>query len=372
MHPRCSIAAVVLVIAALTFLSDRLFSGLTEATEKSQFELMQAVFDTALHDAENRALARAEMIAALPVTRQAIATGDRQRLLDEFGAMFEIQKERYGVDQVQFHVPPATSLLRLHDPASFGDDLTRFRPIVVAVNRDHTAQKGLAIARAGPAIFGVAPISDPQGKHAGSVEFGLDFGDMLVALKSAYGLEFTLFIEEKPLREFAAGVDPALLSDQNRVGRFVRFHTTNDALMKDLALDSDISVVNEPLRYTRDSQGVPYGVLLIPLRNGSGQSLGVVAAARDFSGSRAAAGRSLVWQICLAIFAVVILAGAIIVVIRGLLLRPLEIVVGRFVTLTSGAASAPIEGVDRFVAELRPLVDLHDRIASRRAREGGK
>ena len=370
--PAVLVAAVVLVIAALTFLSDRLFSGLTEATEKSQFELMQAVFDTALHDAENRALARAEMIAALPVTRQAIATGDRQRLLDEFGAMFEIQKERYGVDQVQFHVPPATSLLRLHDPASFGDDLTRFRPIVVAVNRDHTAQKGLAIARAGPAIFGVAPISDPQGKHAGSVEFGLDFGDMLVALKSAYGLEFTLFIEEKPLREFAAGVDPALLSDQNRVGRFVRFHTTNDALMKDLALDSDISVVNEPLRYTRDSQGVPYGVLLVPLRNGSGQSLGVVAAARDFSGSRAAAGRSLVWQICLAIFAIVILAGAIIVVIRGLLLRPLEIVVGRFVTLTSGAASAPIEGADRFVAELRPLVDLHDRIVSRRAREGGK
>ena len=58
--------------------------------------------------------------------------------------------------------------------------------------------------------------------------------------------------------------------------------------------------------------------------------------------------------------------------IRGLLLRPLEIVVGRFVTLTSGAPSAPIEGADRFVAELRPLVDLHDRIASRRAREGGK
>jgi methyl-accepting chemotaxis protein len=110
----------------------------------------------------------------------------------------------------------------------------------------------------------------------------------------------------------------------------------------------------------------------VPLRNGSGQSIGVVAVARDFSGSRAAAGRSLVWQICLAVFAVVILAGAIIVVIRGMLLRPLEIVVGRFVTLTSGAAGTPIEGADRFVAELQPLVDLHDRIARRRTQERGK
>jgi hypothetical protein len=55
-----------------------------------------------------------------------------------------------------------------------------------------------------------------------------------------------------------------------------------------------------------------------------------------------------------------------------MLLRPLEIVVGRFVTLTSGTPSAQIEGADRFAAELRPLVDLHDRIASRRAREGSK
>jgi methyl-accepting chemotaxis protein len=370
--PAVLIAAVVLVVAALTFLSDRLFSGLIASAEQGQFDLMQAIFDTALRDAESKALARAELVASLPVTREAMATRDRQRLLDQFAAMFEVQKERYGVDQVQFHIPPATSLLRLHDPSTFGDDLSRFRPIVVAVNRDHTSQKGLAIARAGPAIFGVAPIADMQGNPTGSVEFGLDFGEMLVALKTAYGLEFSLFIEEKPLRDFAAGVDPALLSDQNRVGRFVRFHTTNGALMKDLALDADISVVSEPVRYARDSQGVPYGVLLIPLSNASGQSLGVVAVARDFSNSRAAAGRSLVWQICLAIFAIVLLAGAIIVVLRGLLLRPLEIVVERFVKLSSGGTSAPIEDAERFAAELQPLVELHDRIAKRRARERGK
>ncbi|WP_442581589.1 cache domain-containing protein [Mesorhizobium sp. ASY16-5R] len=364
--PAALIATVIVVVAALTLLSARLFSGLTDAVEKSQFELMQAIFDTALRDAENKALARAELLAALPVTRQAVAASDRQALLDNFAAMFAGQKERHSVDQVQFHVPPATSLLRLQDPTLFGDDLTRFRPMVVAVNRDHVSAKGLAIARSGPAIFGVAPIADMQGNHAGSVEFGLDFGAVLVAMKSAYGLEFSLFVEEKSLRDFATAIDPAVFSEQNRVGRFVRMETTNGALMGDLAGDADISTLNEPATYARDSQGVPYGVLLVPLRDGAGQSLGVVAAARDFSGSRAAAGRSLAWQACLAVFAIVILAGAIIVVVRGLLLRPLEVVVNRFVGLSSGGASVPIEGAERFPAELQPLVQLHDRVAAKR------
>ena len=369
--PAALIVAVALVIGGLTLLSAQLFSGLTQSVEKSQFELMQSIFDTAMRDAANKALARAELLAALPVTREAVAAKDRDRLLAEYAPMFAIQKERHGVDQVQFHIPPATSLLRLHDPKSFGDDLTRFRPMVVAVNRDHVTAKGLAIARSGPAIFGVSPVNDPQGNHAGSVEFGLDFGPLLVAMKSSYGLEFSLFIEEGPLREFAQGVDKAKLSDQNRVGRFIRFESTNEALMKDLAGDADISAVAEPATYTRDSQGVPYGVLLIPLRDGAGQSLGVVAVARDFSGSRAASGRSLVWQLCLAAFAIVLLAGVIIVVIRGFLLRPLNVVVDRFVAMSGGAASQPIEGADRFPAELRPLVDLHDRLAARRNREHG-
>jgi methyl-accepting chemotaxis protein len=192
---------------------------------------------------------------------------------------------------------------------------------------------------------------------------------MMVALKSAYGLEFSLFVEEKPLREFATGIDPAVFSEQNRLGRFIRLETTNGALMRDLAGDADIAALNEPVTYARDSQGVPYGVLLVPLRNASGESLGVVAAARDFSGSRAAAGRSLIWQLCLAAFAIVILAGAIIVVVRGFLLRPLGIVVGRFVAMSSGGQAAPIDGADRFPEELQPLVELHGRLAARRLKE---
>ena len=364
--PAALIAAVVIVVAGVTFISDRLFSGLTASVERSQFQLMQSILDTTLRNAADEALARADIVASLPVTKQAVAAKDRERLLAEFAEMFTAQKERRGIDQAQFHVPPAQSLLRLHDPSAFGDDLTRFRPIVVAVNREKAARKGLAIARGGPAIFGVAPVQDAQGNHVGSFEFGLDFGRLIDGLKAAYGLDFTVFVEEKPLREFAQGLNPAVLSEQNRVGRFIRFHTTNGALMKELVGDADISTVNEPVRYTRDTQGLPYGVLLVPLRDGAGDSLGVIAVARDFSGSRAAAGRSLVWQICLGIFAIVILSGAVIVVLRGFLLRPLDVIDRRFAAIAAGERTTALEETDKFCPEIRRLAEHQERIRTQR------
>jgi methyl-accepting chemotaxis protein len=363
--PAALIAAVVIVIAGFTFLSARLFSGLTTSVELAQFQLMQSIIDTALRNAGDEALARADIIASLPLTKQAVAAKDREKLLAEYDDMFAIQRDRRGVDQSQFHVPPAQSLLRLHAPAQFGDDLTQFRPMVVSVNREHAARKGLAIAAGGPAIFGVAPVNDEKGQQVGSFEFGLAFAPIISGLKAAYGLDFSVFIEEKPLRQFARAINPAVLSDQNRVGRFIRIFTTNAVLMKDLAGDADISTASDYMRYTRDAKDVPHGVLLVPLRDGAGVQLGVIAVARDFSGSRAAAGRSLVWQICLAIFAIVLLSGAIIVVVRGFLLRPLDVLDRRFAAIAAGERTEAMEDSDKFAPEIRRIAENHERIRTR-------
>jgi methyl-accepting chemotaxis protein len=361
--PAAIIAAVVIVIAVVTFASNRLFTGLTSAVEDGQFRLMQSIVETALRSAADDALARAEIVAALPTAREAVAAKDRDRLLAEYSQMFAGQKQRRGVDQAQFHVLPAVSLLRLQDPANHGDDLTRFRPMVVAANREKAARKGLAIARNGPAVFGVAPVQDMQGNHAGSFEFGLEFGPLLDGLKSAYGLNFAFFVEEKPLREFARGLNPAVLSEQNRVGHFIRFHTTDGALVKALTKDSDLSGAVEPTRYVRDALGLPYGVLLVPVRDGAGEPLGVIMAASDFSGSRAASGRALVWQICIAIFAIVILAGIAIVVIRGFLLRPLDVLDSRAAALAKGERKAATEPTDKFCAEIDRVAAHIERLA---------
>ena len=345
----------IAVVGSLTYMTNRLFSGMTEDVEVGQFELMQSILESSLSGAEGKALARAELVAALPEAKAGVAAQDREKLLAEFGPMFKVQKEKYGVDQAQFHVPPATSLLRLNAPDRFGDDLSKFRPMVLKANRDHTTTKGFGIARSGPGIFGVAPISDAEGKHIGTFEFGLDFGTLLDQTKASFGLDLAIYFDEKPLREFALGVDPAKLSDQNRVGRFIRWHATNTDLLAQLAGDADISVVNEPLTYVRAASGVSYGVLLYPIKNGAGDSIGVVVVARDFSASRAAAGRSLVWQIAYGVFAIVVLAGIAIIVIRGGVLRPLAVLDARLQKLAAGERDGLSEDSDKFPVEIERL-----------------
>jgi methyl-accepting chemotaxis protein len=364
--PAALIAIAAIVIACVTWATHGLFNGLTAATEAAQFQLMQAAIDRAITNGSALALARAEIITSTTPTKEGGAARDRPRLLKEYAEMFRTQKERRGVDQAAFHIPPATSLLRLQAPETFGDDLTQFRPMVVTVNREHNPRSGPALGRTGPAIFGVSPVTDTSGQHVGSFEFGLDLAPMLDSLKAAYGFEFTLFIEEGPLRQFARGVDPAKLSAQNRVGRFLRFHTTNAVVMNELVTDADLATISEPTQYTREAQNTVYGVLQMPLRDAAGMPIGIVSVARDFSSTRAAAGRAVIWQIWIAIVAIVVLAGAALIIIRGFIVRPLDVLNQRFAALESGAPLPPLLEQSHFCPEISAMADSQDRLQRRR------
>lgn len=332
--PITLISAVIVVVVSVSVISNLLFRQATSSAEEGQLNLMRSIIDFNIKGAEDRALARAAMIANLPSARELLAAQDRAGLLAEYRQAFLEQKEKYGVDQAQFHVLPATSFLRLHEPESFGDDLSKFRPIVVAVNRDQTARKGFAVAHAGPAIFGVVPVFDMAQKHIGSFEIGIAFTDLLDNLKAAYGLDMAVFIDEQSLKAFALGIDPGILSERNRVGKYIRFHTTNDDLMSRLVQEKNLNDT-EGSQYTHATLGIPYGIVTVPLRNGSGEVRGMIVAARDFSASRASAHRSLVWQALLALFAITLLSGMILIVIRGLLLRPVESLTKHFASLSS-------------------------------------
>ncbi len=153
--PFILISSIVLVVVVSSVISSRLSSKMISSAEEKQFSLMWSIVAFNLQGAEERALARASMIADLPKARSLFAAQDRAGLLAEYGKMFTEQEEKFGVDQAQFHTSSSTSFLRLNDAENFGDDLTKFRPLVVVVNRDQTPRKGFAIARSGPAIFGI-------------------------------------------------------------------------------------------------------------------------------------------------------------------------------------------------------------------------
>ena len=65
--------------------------------------------------------------------------------------------------------------------------------------------------------------------------------------------------------------------------------------------------------------------------------------------------------------AILTLAGFVIVVLRGFLLRPLQVLGERFDAVSAGAPLTPIEGAETFPSEMQPFVALYDKVRARRS-----
>ncbi|MBF0307404.1 MAG: hypothetical protein HQL41_17355 [Alphaproteobacteria bacterium] len=371
------VTCLLVAFAGTAGLTSRLFIENTEKAETSQYELVKKIVEFNISGLETRALARAELVASMPAVKTMFAARDRDAMASGLKEMFTIQKEKFGVDQAQFHVPPGTSFLRLHNPTQFGDDLSATRPIVMAVLGDFVARKGMSISRSGPGVFGVSPVFGHDGKPIGSFEIGGDFGPVLDGVKRAYGLELVMFMDEERLKAAAPNLKD-VYTERNRMGRFVKYKSTNWDLMQNLVTDAELSspaIENEP--FTREFQGTPYGVVAVPLRNPAGDLLGMIIAAKDFSPTRATLGQSMTWLAVYAVFAFVLMAGVVIVILRGAVARPLAILNQRFAALVAGGPAEPIEDTDGFYGEIGDLAEHYERLRGRadsqqrqRAREG--
>ncbi len=100
------------------------------------------------------------------------AARDREGLLKATQPYYLALKDMYGVAQFQFHLPNATSFLRLHKPGQFGDDLSRFRKTVVQVNSKHESVQGFEVGVDGLGLRVVKPVVGKNGEALGSVECG--------------------------------------------------------------------------------------------------------------------------------------------------------------------------------------------------------
>lgn len=359
--PMVLIISILIAITALSIISYRISSHMTESAEAGQFAMMAEIMHSKLSGAESKALGGAEMIAAMPDVKAAFAAKDRDKLLAITQDIYRVQNEKYGFSQAQFHTLPSTSFLRVHNPKKFGEDLSSYRQMVVDVNRNVAARKGIEVTTSGIGIFGTLPMTDEAGKHVGSFEMALEFGPLLDTLKSAYDFELAVFIEEKILRETATALQGDIMNQQNQVGKYIIFYSTYSELLRALVTDADIKVMEET-HYIRDGLGVPYGVLLQPLYNYAKKQIGVVAITSNFSATRSAEGQALIWQVVLGIATAVLLIGMVLMVLRGLLLQPLAMLNQRFMALLGGEHSQAIENADALCEEMQELAHSYEQL----------
>jgi methyl-accepting chemotaxis protein len=267
-------------------------------------------------------LAVSATIASLPPVADAIAKGDRDGLGALLGNANKALQEQ-GIPLISFQTPPAITFYRVHNPKTFGDDVSK-RRITVA----EAIKSGRQIVGAEPAleslgIFGMTPI-----KRDGKVLANVDIG-------AAFGKEF---------------VDRA----KQRFGIDLAVHWFDGSTFKRLsATFSDVEVATPaemrsafegtPRQRDMTFQGHPAALYVGQIRNYAGQPLAVIEIIKDTTAYEAAATSA---QMTLLLATLFILAGAALLAFllgRGMS-RPLVAITEVMNRLSSGDTSVRIAG----------------------------
>lgn len=262
--------ALGLAICTLTSISIMAGVAVWQASESQDESLRRAL---AIHEhvlrveveAEaRRALSLAQSVALNTATAEALAARDRARLEEMLLPGFADLRDNHGVRQFQFHVAPATSFYRVHQPDRFDDDLSSFRHTVVDVNRDGRPRYGLEIGVAGLGMRGVVPVRY-QGEQVGSVEFGLSFGQAFFDSYTANtGTLGALYLHrDNQFEAFASTLPDGLAVDQE---------------MLDRALGQAMTVLDVGFN------GTSYAMAYFPVEDFSGEVIatGVIAIDRHY------------------------------------------------------------------------------------------
>ncbi len=194
---------------------------------------------------------------------------------------------------LHFHLPNSHSLMRAGQKdwqtkrdgkkLDISDDLTSFRPTVNQVNRDKKPVQGIEVGRGGFVVRGVVPVTGDDGRHLGSVEVMSDFNSLLNKLKSNDKEEFAVYMDAKLLNIAGA------LQDEKKYplldGRFVHVAATNPELVQRLATADLLTrgQQEKSVDVSGDTQMAAW-----PVRDFSGQAVGIMLMTRDISAENAA------------------------------------------------------------------------------------
>jgi methyl-accepting chemotaxis protein len=185
------VIAVAFVLVAF-FLIQRNINMLTVEYEKNSKTVATAILSN-IDNQSYISLMGAYVLSQNEEVQKLFAEGKREALQEKLTDMYNVLSDEMNVYQLQFHLPPATSFLRMHKTEKFGDDLSGVRPTIVRTNEIKDFVMGLDQGSFGYGIRGLVPMYY-KNKHIGSLEFGMSFSTpYLNALKAQYGGEFFFY-----------------------------------------------------------------------------------------------------------------------------------------------------------------------------------
>ena len=315
----------VIIVFSLVFLGLSVFTYQTTAADGQENEEKasreaEEFFQSKIRNLTDFANGLAIQTATNPEFQTLFAEQDRQALLELTYGTFKALEEEYQIRQFQFHLPPATSFLRLHNIEKYGDDLSTFRFTVLEVNASQKPVAGLEVGRGGAGIRGVQPVFY-EGRHIGSVEFGLNFDESLVAsLKEDFGYDWRILLTRESL-SLATLEDLSLFKDGPTPETLVLASTIEETF-PDAAIYASVLGGEKHINRVPSGEFI-YSVTSMPLHDYSGEIIGVVDIIIDRTAPIQAQNNRLIFMI-LGMCAAVVVGAYILTASTNRVLQPLK------------------------------------------------
>jgi len=209
---------------------------------------------------------------------------------------FYMHLKEYGIKQLHFHFPDATSFLRFHKPKQFGDNLKDIRYSIVVANRDLKPVFGFEEGRIFNGYRLVYPIFYKK-EHIGSVEISIGFDAInKISLQNYHTYQYIILnkdvVEGKVFSGEKKNYDKSLVNDHfyhevNSFSNYKKGFTTNKKI---LTLDN-FEKINKQLKkeITTESllqykhivkfikiDGLYYFASLLPINNIQNKNIGYI------------------------------------------------------------------------------------------------
>jgi methyl-accepting chemotaxis protein len=235
-------------------------------------------------------------------------------------------KSEYGIAQFQFHLPSATSFLRLHKPAKFGDDLSSFRQTVLEANRSRKPVVGIEVGRGGAGLRVVLPVEGENG-YIGSVEFGGSLTSILKVASKTFNVDYSVGIFKSVFQNAKRfnGKKTDVIVDKTVFYTFSEDITRK--IVEKLSLDKSEGYVNVG--------GEAYYYYAFPLKDYSNAVIGKIVITKNVT-SEFSALRKKLFIIAFVIMAVSLIFGTFLYFLLRKLLLPIDLITDKLKEISEG------------------------------------
>lgn len=306
---------------------------LLDMYKQRDMQTVASIIHNSLEDQTEKAAGTATLVATLPTVQRLFRARDQQQLAEELKPVFQTQQEQFNVEDGQFFLPPALEFLHLNNPTNFMDDVSGVREMVLTANRHQEGERGLEISSRYLAIRGVAIVQDAQGP-VGAFEVQLNFDEVLRDTKNVADSDAALLVNDQLMTKIAY-LAPKPEADQV-IGGYRRVAATNWSVIQPFVTAELLAKAKEVTYRQQTMNGIPYGIVVIPLADFKGSKIGYIVATRNFESYQNQLVHTLVSAFALGGLQAILLIGAVLLVFNGMLMRPVASVDKMLAQLAAG------------------------------------